>query len=133
MQHGTRRALSQTMTSNIPALPSDLPVDLSAPDNLTAEAIEAHALIVAFLTSRGLDYTGGCRAFYSPAEWAQRGERYGARSVLVVVHDGGSVGRAFSYDREDYETIDAMTEALRPLGLYAEQCTTWYSAIYRIG
>jgi hypothetical protein len=70
-------------------------------------------------------------AFYTPEEWRARGEKYGALSVLVVVHDGGPYAPLFNYDYEDYKAIEAMQKALEPLGLYAEQCTGWYSAIYR--
>lgn len=34
---------------------------------------------------------GGCQAFYSPAEWAARGEEYGKLSELIIVHDGGDI------------------------------------------
>ena len=30
------------------------------------------------------------------------------------------------------QTIDSMSEALSAAGYYAEQCTSWYSAIYPI-
>jgi len=29
--------------------------------------------------------TGGCRLFYSPQEWKERGEEYGLKSLLIVV------------------------------------------------
>lgn len=75
-------------------------------------------------------YTGGCRAFYTPEEWRQRGEDYGRNSALIICHDGGEVGDFFSYDHGNYERIDQMTNALRAIGYYAEQCTSWYSAVY---
>lgn len=72
---------------------------------------------------------GGCRAFYSPREWRQRGEEYGTDSLLVVVHDGGDMAYFFDWMCESVlrEKMDA---ALREVGYYAEQCTCWYSAIY---
>lgn len=76
--------------------------------------------------------TGGCRPFYSPEEWEERAEKYGRDSVLVVAHDGGDVASFFNYDYMDYRAIDAMNEALSAAGYYAEQCTSWYSAIYPI-
>lgn len=69
--------------------------------------------------------------FYTPEQWRARGERYGLSAVLIVVHDGGSLAPFFAYDCEDYSAIEAMENALRAGGYWAEQCTTWYSAIYR--
>lgn len=74
--------------------------------------------------------SGGCRAFYSPAEWAERGEKYGKESFLVVVHDGGDLAPYFSLDYQQYEQYNKMEETLKEIGFYQEQCTSWYSAIY---
>lgn len=71
--------------------------------------------------------TGGCRAFYSPEEWGQRGEDYGTDSELVIVHDGGDLSVAGGYSPV-WEKINA---ALHERGLWAEQCTGWYSAVYK--
>lgn len=30
-----------------------------------------------------------------------------------------------------YESMEGVRKALEPLGLYAEQCTSWYSAVYK--
>jgi hypothetical protein len=38
----------------------------------------------------------------------------------------------FAYECQDYEAINSMADALRPLGLFSEQATVWYSALYRI-
>jgi len=104
--------------------------DLQQPDNLSEKGKQAHAAIVAFLENNGLTYTGGCRTFYSPKEWTERGEEYGCDGELIVVHDGGYVGDAFSYDSENYKMIEEMNETLKPLGVYSEPCTRWYTAIY---
>lgn len=106
--------------------------DLQQPDNLSNKGKKAHAAIVAFLEKHDLTYTGGCKAFYSPTEWKEMGEDYGCDSELIVCHDGGDHGDAFSWDRENYKTIEAMNEALEKIGLYSEQCTCWYTAIYAI-
>ena len=73
---------------------------------------------------------GGCRAFYDTSEWAQRGERYGIESVLIVCHDGGDLAPYFSLDLRQYDHYNKMERALNAIGFYQEQCTTWYSAIY---
>lgn len=73
---------------------------------------------------------GGCRAFYSPKEWAERGEEYGRESVLIICHDGGSLAPFCRYDYGDYDAIARLDAALRSVGYYVEQCTSWYSAVY---
>lgn len=75
---------------------------------------------------------GGCKAFYTPDEWLDRGEDYGTHSKLIVCHDGGDLLPYFSYDGTDYGRNERMVEALEKLGYYAEQCTCWYTAIYPI-
>ena len=104
--------------------------ELERPEGLSDKGNLAYDKIMSFLEENGLTNTGGCKAFYSPKEWQERGEEYGCDSVLVIVHDGGDHGNAFSYDREEYEVLDAMIEHLHPSGVYPEQCTCWYTAIY---
>lgn len=77
--------------------------------------------------------------FYTPHEWRKRGEQYGLTAVAIVVHDGGAFAPFFSYDHEDYVAMDGMSKALEacatpeaPRGYWAEQCTSWYTAIYRV-
>lgn len=106
--------------------------DLDCPDGLSALGKTAHKVIVAFLKENDLTGTGGCKTFYSPAEWKARGEDYGTESELVVVHDGGEPGNAFSYDREQYDLCDSLQKELHKHGVFAEQCTVWYSAVYEI-
>lgn len=70
--------------------------------------------------------------FYTPHEWRKRGEEYGLTAVAIVVHDGGAFAPCFSHDYEDYAAMDAMHQALAACGYWAEQCTSWYTAIYRV-
>ena len=72
------------------------------------------------------------QSFYTPEAWRARGEEYGCDSLLVVRHEGGDLAPYFSYDYEAYQQIEQMRQRLAEIGLYAEQCTGWYSAIYRI-
>ena len=72
------------------------------------------------------------RVFWAPGEWRERGELYGLNSVLVVTHDGGDHAPWFSWDYGYYGLIEEMRRALEACGLFAEQCTSWYSAIYEI-
>jgi len=103
---------------------------VTIPEGLTPEARTAAELIVEFLTENEITYTGGCQTFFTPQEWRERGEDYGTDAVLIVAYDGSSVGRAFSLDRYDYATVEAMSERLAQAGYLAQECTVWYSAIY---
>lgn len=73
---------------------------------------------------------GGCKAFYSPAVWRARGEEYGLESLLILVHDGGDLAPMCNMDYEDFESYAQLRDTLRPLGVYLENCTSWYSAVY---
>jgi len=92
-----------------------------------AEAFKAAAIEV----WGRLPNTGGCQTFYTPEEWAERGEQYGLNSELIICHDGGEVSNLVSYDAEDYQKIDEMISALNKRGYWVEQCTCWYSAVYK--
>jgi len=105
--------------------------DLNAmPKGLSKTGQKAYRAIMAKLKQANALDTGGCRTFYSPAEWQARGEDYGCNSELIVVYDGGDVRPFFSYDEECYSLIENMRQALEAKGVYSEQCTTWYSAVY---
>lgn len=77
------------------------------------------------------DTGGGCRAFYTPKQWKERGESYGLNSRLIVCHDGGALAPLFNpRDRGDVQASNAMHDSLRAMGYYVESCTCWYSAIH---
>jgi hypothetical protein len=101
------------------------------PDGLSAAGELAWKTVTALLRKDGSLFAGGCKAFYSPAEWRERGEEYGCDSELVVVHDGGEHARYFNYDHGDYSAIERMQAALALAGLWAEACTCWYSCVYK--
>ena len=77
-------------------------------------------------------YGGGCRTFYTPAQWARRGEEYGTNSRLVIVHDGGDFADLLNPAYESHALREAFHERLRELipGLLIEPCTSWYAALY---
>lgn len=104
----------------------DIPVDLSERGKLAAQIILQHA------REDERTFTGGCQAFYTPQEWKERGERYGHNSVLIVVHDGGDLGAYFDYAQDNERAMTGMRDALYAVGLYAENCTNWYTAIYDV-
>jgi hypothetical protein len=103
---------------------------LHIPDKLSAQGRAAAEVILRLAQQDERTETGGCRAFYSPREWKERGEKFGADSLLVVVHDGSDLAAYFNYDREDYDAIERMDNALEEIGLMAQSCTGWYTAIY---
>lgn len=126
--------------------PHDKTVDLDMPEVLDDSGRRAYAVIVAYLKGRGFTDNGGCKTFYSPAEWAAREESYGTKSRLVVVYDGGAIRPVFSMDaaydldcaayrqtgkqHTPYALYEGMQAKLREAGLYFEECTGWYSAVY---
>lgn len=111
---------------------------LSRPENLSRIGKRAHKAIMSVLKKYddGSKYSladpGGCKTFYSPQEWRDRGEEYGLRSELVVVYDGGGPRSFFEYQGLNSHLIDEMHKALEAVGLYHERCTCWYGAIYEL-
>lgn len=91
---------------------------------------KAADVILAVLRADDQRDTGGCRAFYSPAEWKRRGEAYGTKSLLVVVHDDGDLYKYFSYMSDSPTRRERMERALDAAGFRVEPCTVWYSAVY---
>ena len=102
------------------------------PEDLDARGQEAYRVIMKVLEANDATNTGGCQAFRSPKEWKARGEEYGCDSKLVVVYDGGDHGAYFSLDKSypNYVEFEKMNDALKKIGMYAEECTCWYAAIY---
>jgi len=74
---------------------------------------------------------GGCRAFYGAPEWRTRGEDWGNDAVLVIVHDGGDLAPFCNWYYGQHKCVEELQGLLDKLGYYVEQCTSWYSAVYR--
>lgn len=102
--------------------------DVSALDGEARKVAEA---LVEYWREKDRLYAGGCKVFYSPEAWAERGEDYGTQAVLVLVHDGGDHAPTLNLDYCDYKAYDDLQRALRGMGYFVEQCTGWYSAVYR--
>lgn len=85
----------------------------------------ANAVIAVCSGGAGADLEG---AFRSPSEWD---DDYGQDSKLILIHDGGALAPYCSLDYEDYDLVEELTVALANIGYYAEQCTSWYSAVYK--
>jgi hypothetical protein len=101
--------------------------DLAMPAGLCKRGQAAYSIILEFLQSKQLTYTGGNTVFYSPVEWLVRGEGCCLRSHLIVVYDGAAAAEAF-----DGVFQDQMQKELERAGLFAERQTCWYSAIYHL-
>ncbi len=127
--------------------------ELSRPEGLSEKGNVAYDVIIAALQKAGLsDDTGGCKTFYSPDEWKARGEQYGTSAHLVIVYDGAlqsvfnsMVAGDLAYDlaclrqdlgfdaREVQPTLnDKISTELAACGLFIEECTGWYAAVYDI-
>lgn len=67
-------------------------------------------------------------------QWEQPGLReYGKGAVMVLLHPPGNPLRPYcDYECNDYQKIDALTDALSVLGLYVEDCTGDYSGVYEV-
>ena len=109
----------------------DREVLFKKPEGLSPTGEAAHAVIMKFLTKKRLVSSGGCKVFYSPAEWRERGEEYGTESELIVVYDGGDHRCAFNMDCECYKTIDQLQEELHKVGCFFEEATCWYGSVYK--
>ena len=105
--------------------------DLAKPEGLSEAGNKAHAVIAEFLKTFDKEFTGGCKAFYSPADWKERGETYGLTAELIVVHDGGDLASIFNLDYGCYDLNNKMEETLRRNGVWMESCTCWYTAVYK--
>lgn len=105
--------------------------DLDMPEDADHEQALAYQHIMDFIIEHELTDTGGCRVFYTPEEWKLRGEVYGRDSLLIVVHDGGDHAPAFNLDYGMYDISDKLREHMRKEGYMVEQCTSWYSAVYK--
>jgi len=104
------------------------------PEGLSKTGTKAYEVIMSVLKKHDATYTGGCKSFYSPAEWKGRGEEFGLDAELIVVYDGGSLPPYFSLDHSypHYTQYEIMRQALEAEGLYFEECTGWYAAIYKL-
>lgn len=109
--------------------------DATIPDDLSPRGRRVAELLVKAVT-RLKDgeppYTGGCRAFYSPAEWSEREDGYDLRDVeLVVVHDGGDFAPCFNLAYEADDWWRAAYGAVSAAGCWAEPITAVYTFVMR--
>lgn len=138
--------MTKKIVANWTPRPIDKSRDLDMPEGLDEKGQKAYAIVVEYLKALDLTDTGGCKAFYSPGAWRVRGESYGTKSHLVIVYDGGDLRPVFNMDaaydldcmvyrktgktREPYSLYETMQDKLRDAGMYFEECTSWYCAVY---
>jgi len=90
---------------------------------LTGQAAEAATIINKTIGKEAWS------AYRTPEEWD--GD-YGRGSILIIIHEeDDTLARHCSYDRYDYLAIEKLSKALNHEGYWVEQCTTWYSAVYK--
>lgn len=124
--------------------------DLNIPEGLSEQGKKAYEIIIEYLRALDLTDTGGCKAFYAPEQWRLRDGQYGLKSLLVVVYDGGDLRPVFNMDAAydldcrivienggtppagytPYSLYETMQAKLRAAGMYFEECTGWYCAVY---
>jgi len=113
--------------------------DLIMPDGLDEKGRKAYAIIVEYLKANKLTCTE-LRAFYAPAEWIKRGHEYGQGACLIIMYDGAtSLKRVFSMDAcyaaarpgvDCYALYEGMQAKLNEAGMFFEECTNWFCAVY---
>ncbi len=106
--------------------------DLKMPRGLELGGKKAYQVVRQFLTRRHLTHTGGCKAFYKPAEWQKKENcTLGVEgAVLVVVYDGGDLAKIFNLAYGNDELLIAAAEDLQKAGFWIEMITHWWALIY---
>jgi hypothetical protein len=105
--------------------------DLAIPaGDLSGLGLQAACCIRQFLYEKELTFTGGCRLFYSPQEWKDRGEHYCTEAELILVYDGGDFHSLVH--SVTGESFNKLSKRLAKLGLYIEPGTGWYAGVYKI-
>lgn len=67
-------------------------------------------------------------------DWETAGHRpYGQGAMMLVLHEPGSELRPYcNYDCYEYDKIERLSDALKAVGLYVEDCTGDYSGVYEV-
>jgi len=125
-----RRRLQDLRCSLDPAWLVRVDRDLAIPPELSPRGKEAARLILDFLLGERLTGTCGCRAFYSPKQWKERGKKYGHDSLLILVYDGGDISTCMDPAEGQHELVDRFMENLEQNGFVIERLSHWCSAIY---
>jgi uncharacterized protein (TIGR02996 family) len=125
-----RRRLQGLRCSLDPAWLVRMDRHLAIPPELSTRGKKAVRLILEFLLAERLTGTCGCRAFYSPQQWKERGEEFGHDALLILVYDSGDIGMCMDPAMGQHDLVDRFRENLELHGFVIEPCTHWYSSIY---
>lgn len=104
------------------------------PEGIEGAGREAAERLREFIGEHELaDHGGGegHQLLYTRQQWVDRGEEYGLGAVLIVTHDGGVHAPAFDHSYGSYDLREALRHWMTQHGFWIEQCTSWYSAVYR--
>ena len=104
--------------------------ELAMPEGLSEKGQQAYKLLVDLMHKHEMTFTGGCKAFYSPAEWKARDARFCCNSELVVVYDGGHARYFCSLDWHDATLYNEFRLALAAIGCHFEEAEHWYGGVY---
>lgn len=127
-----RRRMGDIELSLDPAWRIRVDRDLGIPPELSAQGKKAAELILDFLLAEGLAGTCGCRAFYSPQEWQERGEKFGHDSLLILVYDSDHIGRYMDPSQGENDLFSRFIDNVEQHGFVFQACTSDYSAIYEL-
>jgi hypothetical protein len=101
--------------------------------HLNKEQKKIAGIIIKVMTKvMGEDFGGGgCKAFRTIEDHKARREDYGLESKLLLIHDGGDLASFCNPDYQYYKRTEALDTALNKAGYRLENCTCWYSAVYK--
>ena len=102
------------------------------PEDKKSAGVAEKVLQAAAKALGAIPYTGGCNTYYTVDKWKERKEEFGLNSELIICHDGGDFASLCNWSYCDYGAMDRFQDELKKYGYYVEQCTCWYSAVYKI-
>lgn len=103
------------------------------PEGLSPDGERAYEIIIKHLKENtpGQEIVAELQVFWGPKDYDGQ---YGKDSCLIVMYDGlNTVGKFFSLDIDypHYKNHEPMRQALETAGFYADECTGYYSAVYK--
>jgi hypothetical protein len=74
----------------------------------------------------------GDTTFYTPEQWAERGEAYSNHALLNLTFEGPVNHALNAYTPNSTAVVNALNEALERVGCYMELGYAWCAGIYPI-
>lgn len=107
--------------------------ELAIPQDVPVEVQDFCRDLRNSMRALGEEWCGGCKAFYSPDEWARvNGSPVSRSTLLVIIHDGGNMAPRFNLDYEQYALYSSIDPMLRTRGLWRDHMSSVESRIYRL-